>query len=50
MTPNINHWIDTKNDIRINGNGSISVALVRITCNSMQHGAAKNTTVTKQHK
>lgn len=48
--PNRNHCTDTKNDVSINGSGSISVLLMRITCSSMQHGAAKKTTVTEQHK
>lgn len=45
----MNHCIDTQNEAKINGNGSISVFFNRKTCNSIQQGAAKNITVTKQH-
>lgn len=48
--PTINHCIDTRNDVKINGKGSISLLLIRNTCSSIQHGAAKNNTVITQHK
>lgn len=50
MRPNVNHCIDTRNDIKINGSGIISVDFLRNTSISIQHGAAKNKTVIEQHR